>query len=105
MRRSLSNPVVQELVRCASHRSSWRGLPRVARSLLAHVHLKGLERGESCEFGTGDVDLTPILSQPVHHEYTGDFTVGYEGPYDGTLRLSQSVRVPGQSQPLWADRQ
>jgi sugar phosphate isomerase/epimerase len=63
----------------------------VVRPLVTHVHLKGLERGEFCEFGTGDVDLTPILSELVHHGYSGDFTVEYEGPYDGTLRLSQSV--------------
>jgi sugar phosphate isomerase/epimerase len=63
----------------------------VVRPLAAHVHLKGLERGEFCEFGVGDVDLTPILSELVHQGYSGDFTVEYEGPFDGTLRLSQSV--------------
>ncbi len=61
------------------------------RPFVAHVHLKGLERGEYCEFGTGDVDLSPALHDLVQQGYTGDFTVEYEGPYDGTLRLFQSV--------------
>jgi sugar phosphate isomerase/epimerase len=63
----------------------------VVRPLVAHAHLKGLERGEFCEFGAGDVDLTPILSALARHGYRGDFTVEYEGPFDGTLRLYQSV--------------
>jgi sugar phosphate isomerase/epimerase len=63
----------------------------VVRPLVAHVHLKGLERGEYCEFGAGDVNLTPILSELVQHGYRGDFTVEYEGPFDGTLRLYQSI--------------
>ena len=63
----------------------------VVRPFVAHVHLKGLERGEFCEFGAGDVDLTPILSELVRQGYRGDFTVEYEGPFDGTLRLYQSV--------------
>ena len=63
----------------------------VVRPLVAHVHLKGLDRGEFCEFGAGDVDLTPILSELARHGYGGDFTVEYEGPFDGTLRLFQSV--------------
>ena len=57
----------------------------------AHVHLKGLDRGEFCEFGIGDVDLTPLVRRLVHEGYTGDFTVEYEGPFDGTVRLYQSV--------------
>jgi sugar phosphate isomerase/epimerase len=63
----------------------------VVRPLVAHVHLKGLDRGEFCEFGTGDVNLEPILSELAQHGYHGDFTVEYEGPFDGTLRLYQSV--------------
>ena len=70
--------------------------PAVARTALqpwlSHVHLKGLDRGEFCEFGIGDVDLTPIVRAMVRDGYTGDFTVEYEGPYDGTLRLYQSVQ-------------
>ena len=31
------------------------------RAFVGHVHLKGLERGEFCEFGAGDVDLLPLL--------------------------------------------
>src|SRR5947207_11292662 len=33
----------------------------LVRPFVGHVHLKGLERGEFCEFGSGDVDLGPIL--------------------------------------------
>jgi sugar phosphate isomerase/epimerase len=58
---------------------------------LAHMHLKGLDHGEFCEFGTGDVDVTPLLRHLVAQGYAGDFTVEYEGPFDGTLRLYQSV--------------
>ena len=57
----------------------------------AHVHLKGLENGEYCEFGAGDVDLTPALGAPVAGGYGGRFSVEYEGRFDGTLRLYQSV--------------
>jgi len=64
----------------------------VLRPFVAHVHLKGLERGEFCEFGAGDVDLTPLLRSLVGGGYAGRFTVEYEGEFDGTLRLYQSVR-------------
>jgi sugar phosphate isomerase/epimerase len=63
----------------------------VVRPLIAHVHLKGLDRGEFCEFGIGDVNLGPILSSLIQQGYRGDFTVEYEGPFDGTVRLYQSV--------------
>ena len=63
----------------------------VVQPFVAHVHLKGLERGEFCAFGTGDVDLTPVLQQLVRQGYRGDFTVEYEGTFDGTLRLYMSV--------------
>ena len=63
----------------------------VVQPLVAHVHLKGLDRGEFCEFGAGDVDLTPMLRQLARDGYAGDFTVEYEGPFDGTLRLYRSV--------------
>jgi len=70
--------------------------PVAARALLqpfmAHMHLKGLERGEYCEFGTGDVELTPMMQAMIRDGYVGDFTVEYEGPYDGTLRLYESVK-------------
>jgi sugar phosphate isomerase/epimerase len=58
---------------------------------VAHMHLKGLERGEYCEFGKGDVDLAPLLRRLIHRGYGGAFTVEYEGPFDGTLRLYESV--------------
>ena len=75
------------------------------RPFVAHVHLKGLERGEFCEFGTGDVDLTPVLQRLVGQGYAGDFTVEYEGPFDGTLRLYQSVeRAPAPGAQLLAQR-
>ena len=62
------------------------------RPFVAHVHLKGLERGAYCEFGKGDVDLTPVLRSLLERQYLGQFTVEYEGPFDGTLRLYQSVQ-------------
>jgi Sugar phosphate isomerases/epimerases len=41
--------------------------------------------------GRGDVDLTPLLRRLLQRGYSGDFTVEYEGPFDGTLRLYESV--------------
>jgi sugar phosphate isomerase/epimerase len=64
----------------------------VVGPFVAHMHLKGLEGGEFCEFGTGDVDLTPVLRTLVAQGYGGRFTVEYEGRFDGTLRLYQSVQ-------------
>lgn len=63
----------------------------VVQPLIAHVHLKGLDRGEFCEFGAGDLDLAPLLRRLLREGYTGHFTVEYEGPFDGTLRLYRSV--------------
>jgi sugar phosphate isomerase/epimerase len=63
----------------------------VVHAVVGHVHLKGLDHREYCEFGVGDVDLTPVLQGLVAYGYRGGFTVEYEGPYDGTLRLYQSV--------------
>lgn len=62
------------------------------RPFISHVHLKGLDRGEYCEFGEGDVDLEPILRSLVADGYPGRFTVEYEGRADGTLRLYRSVQ-------------
>ena len=59
---------------------------------IEHVHLKGLAEGEYCEFAEGDVDLTPVLRRLIARGFEGQFTVEYEGPRDGTLRLYQSVR-------------
>jgi 3-oxoisoapionate decarboxylase len=61
------------------------------RGFVAHVHLKGLDGGEFCEFGVGDVDLLPILTSLQSSGYRGGFSVEYEGPHDGTLRLYESV--------------
>ena len=58
---------------------------------IGHVHLKGIDRGEFCEFGAGDVDLLPVLRALEAHGYRGGFSVEYEGRRDGTLRLYQSV--------------
>jgi sugar phosphate isomerase/epimerase len=58
---------------------------------IAHMHLKGLDNGEYCEFGKGDVDLTPLLRRLIQGGYSGAFTVEYEGRFDGTLRLYESV--------------
>jgi sugar phosphate isomerase/epimerase len=62
------------------------------RPFIAHVHLKGLDRGGFCEFGKGGVDLTPVVRSLLEEGYGGQFTVEYEGPFDGTLRLYQSVQ-------------
>ena len=65
---------------------------RIVRAFVGHVHLKGLQRGEYCEFGEGDVDLGPVVRSLVDDGYGGRFTVEYEGPSDGTLRLYRSVQ-------------
>lgn len=65
---------------------------RELQSLIAHVHLKGYERGRFCEFGVGDVDLTPVLQGLIKGGYRGALTVEYEGPFDRTLRLYESLR-------------
>jgi sugar phosphate isomerase/epimerase len=62
------------------------------RPFVAHVHLKGCRGSECCEFGSGDVDLTPTLRALIESGYRGAFTVEYEGPGDRTLRLYQSVQ-------------
>lgn len=64
----------------------------IVRPFVGHVHLKGLEGGEFCEFGVGDVDLRPALLALVSGGYAGRFTVEYEGRADRTLRLLESVR-------------
>jgi sugar phosphate isomerase/epimerase len=63
----------------------------IVRPFVAHVHLKGLHDGEFCEFGSGDVDLTPVLESLIGGGYRGKFSVEYEGTFDGTLRLYQSL--------------
>jgi sugar phosphate isomerase/epimerase len=64
----------------------------IVRSFVSHVHLKGLDHGEYCEFGEGDVDLGPVVRSLFDGGYGGSFTVEYEGPSDGTLRLYRSVQ-------------
>lgn len=59
--------------------------------VVGHVHLKGLHHGEYCEFGEGDVDLIPVARTLLDRGYAGSFSVEYEGPFDGTLRLYRSV--------------
>jgi sugar phosphate isomerase/epimerase len=67
-----------------------------AASLLApyvsHAHLKGLDAGEFCEFGVGDVNLVPVLRTLKAAGYAGGFSVEYEGSFDKTLRLYESVK-------------
>ncbi len=58
---------------------------------IAHVHLKGLKKGEYCEFGEGDVDLEPVIRSLLAEGYPGCFTVEYEGGSDPTVRLYRSV--------------
>lgn len=60
--------------------------------LVGHVHLKGLEAGEYCEFGAGDVDLAPVIEALMHGGYAGSFSVEYEGAADKTLRLYRSMQ-------------
>lgn len=60
--------------------------------LIAHVHLKGYANGAFCGFGEGDVDLGPVLRTLVARGYRECFTVEYEGAFDRTVRLYQSVR-------------
>jgi sugar phosphate isomerase/epimerase len=60
--------------------------------LVGHVHLKGLSQGEFCEFGVGDVDLSPVLHALSESGYAGRFSVEYEGTFDKTLRLYESVK-------------
>jgi sugar phosphate isomerase/epimerase len=60
--------------------------------LIAHVHLKGCRDSECCEFGEGDVDLTPVIQALIGGGYQGDFTVEYEGAFDRTIRLYESFR-------------
>lgn len=64
----------------------------VLRPLIGHVHLKGIENGETCEFGEGDVDLMPLLESLLAGGYTGSFTVEYEGKFDRTVRLYRSLQ-------------
>jgi sugar phosphate isomerase/epimerase len=64
----------------------------VLRPFVAHLHLKGLARGEFCEFGSGEIDLGPVLRSLAKHGYSGGFSVEYEGRQDGTLRLFQAVQ-------------
>jgi sugar phosphate isomerase/epimerase len=71
--------------------SGHAALDRV-HAFVGHVHLKGLEHGEFCEFGVGDVDLHPVLLALRSYGYGGGFTVEYEGHGDGTLRLYESVK-------------
>jgi sugar phosphate isomerase/epimerase len=71
---------------------SSRAALETVHAVVGHVHLKGLDHGEFCEFGVGDVDLAPVLEALVSYGYRGGFSVEYEGPHDGTLRLYESVK-------------
>jgi sugar phosphate isomerase/epimerase len=64
----------------------------IVRPTVGHVHLKGLDGGEFCEFGAGDVDLLPVLHDLQASGYRGGFSVEYEGPRDGTVRLYESIK-------------
>ena len=65
---------------------------RLLAPFVGHVHLKGLQDGEFCEFGVGDVDLAPVLAVLDAAGFSGAFSVEYEGSFDKTLRLYQSVK-------------
>ena len=47
----------------------------VVQPFVGHVHLKGVEAGEYCEFGVGDVDLSPVIQKLMDGGYTGSFSV------------------------------
>jgi len=64
----------------------------ILRPWIAHVHLKGLEQGNYCEFGVGEVDLAPVIDSLMQTGFTGSFSVEYEGSFDKTLRLYESVK-------------
>lgn len=64
---------------------------RTVQPAVSHVHLKGLARGDYCEFGEGDVALESAIEALLAGGYVGQFTVEYEGHSDGTLRLYRSV--------------
>ncbi|GAC1456612.1 MAG: hypothetical protein PVSMB1_06330 [Gemmatimonadaceae bacterium] len=59
---------------------------------IAHVHLKGLDGDQYCEFGSGSVDLVPLLRSLIGGGYGGAFTVEYEGTFDRTVRLYEGVQ-------------
>ena len=65
---------------------------RLLSPFIGHVHLKGLEAGEYCEFGVGDVDLGPVLKVLRDAGFAGQYSVEYEGKADKTLRLYESVK-------------
>lgn len=65
---------------------------RLVGPLVGHVHLKGLDADEFCEFGAGRVDLAPALAALAAQDYRGAFTVEYEGSFDRTLRLYLGVQ-------------
>ncbi|PWT81728.1 MAG: hypothetical protein C5B57_09925 [Blastocatellia bacterium] len=64
----------------------------ILRPFVAHLHVKGLAGGEFCEFGAGDIDLTPVLRSLIEGGYRGSLSVEYEGHRDGTVRLYQAVQ-------------
>jgi len=70
---------------------------RQLQPLVDHVHLKGIAGDEFCEFGSGDVDLRPVLQSLVQNGYRGAFTVEYEGPFDRTIRLYVGVLAAKQT--------
>jgi sugar phosphate isomerase/epimerase len=65
---------------------------RLLAPFVGHVHLKGLENGDYCEFGVGDVDLAPVIRVLADAGFDGFYSVEYEGHLDKTLRLYESVK-------------
>jgi sugar phosphate isomerase/epimerase len=73
---------------------------------VGHVHLKGVDGDQFCEFGSGTIDLMPVLRALIAGGYRGKFTVEYEGPFDKTVRLYESVhRAEAVLEALFADRE
>ena len=57
---------------------------------IKHVHLKGLNGNELCEYGEGDVDLDSVINVLLDSNYNGYFTLEYEGRKNPTIRLMKS---------------
>src|SRR5262249_62404542 len=63
---------------------------KVVAPFVAHAHLKGLADGDYCEFGAGDVDLTPVLRAMLAGGYAGRVSLGDRGSLGGTRRPYQN---------------
>lgn len=65
----------------------------VLQPLIGHVHLKGVMNGQYCEFGEGDVNLENMIIKLYEEEYSGLFSIEYEGQNDKTISLLKSYKI------------